>query len=136
MRSDKRGKLEKAMDELANVGEKTGRDVQDRLNESYLVEFRESDAPDLKDYPEDEIDQYLIDLHEWALERYAERVAELKEATDIDIDAYPPLGHDRPSDREERETQHEQIVDAAEVLARVDVARDRLEQIEDEWSER
>ncbi|WP_418282658.1 hypothetical protein [Halorubrum sp. DTA98] len=66
----------------------------------------------------------------------------------IDVDEHPrivrkgwwprtnKIGHDRPADREEPETQYEQIVDDAEAFAHVDVARDRLERIEDEWSKR
>jgi hypothetical protein len=93
-------------------------------------------APDPNDYPEDEIDRYVFELHEWALTQDAEAVDELQAAADIDVEGYPELGVDRPSDRDERARQKQQVVGVAEALSRVDEVRDWLDQIETEWSER
>ena len=59
-----------------------------------------------------------------------------KPAADIDVEAYPELGVDRPSDRDERARQKKQVVDVAEALSRVDEVRDWLDQIEAEWNDR
>ena len=136
MRSDDRSRLEKAMDKLIDAPEQSRKETRRKLNEQYLVEFREPGAPDPNDYPEDEIDRYIFELHQWALEAYAEAVDELRAAADIDVEAYPELGVDRPSDRDERARQKKQVVDVAEALSRVDEVRDWLDQIETEWSER
>ena len=136
MQSDDRSRLEKAMDKLIDAPEKSHKEMRRKLNEQYLVEFREPGAPDPNDYPEDEIDRYIFELHEWALAQYAKAVDELRAAADIDVEAYPELGVDRPSDRDERARQKTQVVDVAEALSRVDEVRDWLDQIETEWNER
>ena len=136
MRSDDRGRFEKAIDKLIDAPEKSRKETRRRLNSQYLVEFHEPGAPDPNDYPEDEIDRYVFELHEWALTQYAEAVDELQAAADIDVETYPELGVDRPSDRDERARQKQQVVDVAEALSRVDEVRDWLDQIETEWNER
>ncbi|WP_256403488.1 hypothetical protein [Halorubrum salinum] len=137
MRSDDRSRLDRVLDGLEEAAEKARKDTQKRLNDRYLVEYRdEPGAPNLKDYSEDEIDEYLFDLHEWAREQYAERVDELREAADIDASEYPELGGDRRADRNKRADQSKEIVGVGKKLARVDEARGWLDQIEDEWRER
>ncbi|WP_231741223.1 hypothetical protein [Halorubrum sp. CBA1125] len=58
-----------------------------------------------------------------------------REIADLDAESYPELGADRRKDRNERADQSEQIVEVRRALARVDEARDWLDQIEDEWSD-
>jgi hypothetical protein len=95
-------------------------------------EIRHEDAPDPESY--DDWDRYAMAAHDWALEELEQRRRELVEmASDLDIENYPPLGHDRPDDREQRDELDEEIAEIADALEDVHEVRGWLAEFEEQY---
>lgn len=131
-------RLDQAMDDLADIpreARKGARRVSNAM-EGFRIDTKYNpDAPERNDY--ESYAEYAIDAHDWAREQLAERQARLADvASGIDESEYPPLGHDRPDDRETREQLDDDVVAVAEVLGEVQEAREWLDRLEEDYRDR
>lgn len=133
--NDDRNRIEKIQDQLEEAPKAARNSVKqmfDGVEGFRLPADAGPGAPDEMDY--DEWERYAIDAHEWAVEEFQRRHAAALEALEeIPADEHPPLGRDRPDDRELRDEMDEQIFEAAQRLQDLAEAREWLGSFEEDY---